>query len=124
MDWFEDLKKGLLKAFKDFPALETPEDLFKSLNDRAALDTLSPEHTKMLMTHLYNKHHGSPFKKLLTTVGDPFSASSTSPIKLKKSNFNTISKPPRAGIQISESLFSTEKAKVKRRLSPKRADAD
>jgi hypothetical protein len=43
MDWFEDLKKGLLKAFKDFPALETPEDLFKSLNDRAALDTLSPE---------------------------------------------------------------------------------
>jgi hypothetical protein len=28
MDWFEDLKKGLLKAFKDFPALETPEDLY------------------------------------------------------------------------------------------------
>lgn len=56
MDWFEDLKKGLLKAFKDFPALETPEDLFKSLNDRGSLDTLSPEHTRMLMTHLYNKH--------------------------------------------------------------------
>jgi hypothetical protein len=63
MDWFEDLKKGLLKAFKDFPALETPEDLFRSLNDRAALDTLSPDQTRMLMTHLYNKGHGSPFKK-------------------------------------------------------------
>jgi hypothetical protein len=121
MDWFEDLKKGLLKVFKDFPALETPEDLFKSLNDRAALDTLSPEQTRMLMTHLSNKNHGSPYKKLLPTVGDPFLSSSASPLKLKKNNFNTISKPPRGGIQISESLFSTEKSRVRRRLSPKRA---
>jgi hypothetical protein len=52
MDWFDDLKRGLLKAFKDFPALETPEDLFKSLNERSALETLSPEHTKKLMNHL------------------------------------------------------------------------
>lgn len=120
MDWFEDLKKGLLKAFKDFPALETPEDLFKSLNDRGSLDTLSPEQTRMLMTHLSNKHQGSPFKKLLPNL-DPFS-SVASPIKSKKNVFNTLSKPPRGGIQISESMFATEKAKVKRRLSPKRAD--
>ena len=73
------------------------------------------------MTHLSNKNHGSPYKKLLPTVGDPFLSSSASPQKLNKNNFNTISKPPRGGIQISESLFSTEKSRVRRRLSPKRA---
>jgi hypothetical protein len=54
---------------------------------------------------------------------DPF-ASAASPIKSKKNVFNTISKPPRGGIHISESMFATEKAKVKRRLSPKRAEND
>lgn len=54
MDWFLDLKRGLQKAFRDIPAAvyETPEELFKTLNDRDALDTLPPEMTKKLMTHI------------------------------------------------------------------------
>ncbi len=49
----DDFKRMLQDIFKDYPALvlESPEELFKSLNERA-FESLSPEVTKKLYIHL------------------------------------------------------------------------
>jgi hypothetical protein len=54
----EEFKKLLKKIFKDYPALalESPEELFKSLNDRA-LDTLTPEMTRFLYSHVARQNN-------------------------------------------------------------------
>jgi len=66
----EDFKRMLQDVFKDYSALvlESPEELFKTLNERA-FESLSPEVTKKLYKRLKaNKSMSSQIAKILPTL--------------------------------------------------------
>ena len=66
----EDFKRMLQDIFKDYSALvlESPEELFKTLNERA-FESLSPEVTKKLYRQLKaNKSMSTQFAKILPTL--------------------------------------------------------
>lgn len=66
----EDFKKMLKDVFKDYSdlVLESPEELFKSLNERA-FESLSPEVTRKIYNHIkMNKSTSAQFAKILPTL--------------------------------------------------------